>query len=653
MKIFHDAQQEVIALVRMRRFPEAAVVRVVHQVRDTICGVMPIAALVLMIAFAGGGVAAARPAMFQPARDGGCVEWRTCRDLALAAAERGEYATFHDLAWRAVQTGPPKDPALMYLLARAQALSGRPHDALIMLQRLAEMGMASDAATNEDFNRVRELRDWPAVETRIAAAGSAIPTARPPAPTAAPARPPASAAAPARPPASAAAPARPPVVAPVSPPAAAAAPARPPVVAPVSPPAAAAAPAPPPPAAVAAPAPPPPAAAAAEPAPAAAAPLPPSTPPASTAPTPSPAAPSVAARALATQAVRFSTKQFAVSGLAYDAPSRRFVLGDRLGRRLIVVDESSSHAIDLVRADSAGFLDIAAVEIDAKRGDLWVASSAPADGAGTLHRLQLVSGRPLRAFHIGADLEPVKFVDLAIGPAGAILVLDSLTPQLLVLRSGGTALERVVRIDAQEPVSVAVRSRRCHCVRGASRRCVANRPTFADRRGRRRPERGLARSISSGSAGGVTRLIAVQVDDDGSRHIIRLEINARGSAITTGDQARDPAADRRADICDVSGDELGVPEGGCRRRRRALVVRHIVQSDGGGVRGFSRPATLTSRCRPRCQDRQECWLAWFVNEQTRAHSHWLRHQLRDWSDRSDRCTPLSAPVPAWMPQGRR
>ena len=136
---------------------------------------MPIAALALLIAFSGGSVAAALPAMFQSARDGGCAEWRTCRELALAAAERGEYGTFHDLAWRAVQTGPPKDPSLMYLLARAQALSGRPHDALIMLQRLAEMGMASDASTNEDFNRVRELRDWPAVEARIAAAGGAIP----------------------------------------------------------------------------------------------------------------------------------------------------------------------------------------------------------------------------------------------------------------------------------------------------------------------------------------------------------------------------------------------------------------------------------------------------------------------------------------------
>jgi hypothetical protein len=95
----------------------------------------------------------------------------------------------------------------------------------------------------------------------------------------------------------------------------------------------------------------------------------------------------------APEAVRFSAERFAVGGLAYDAVSHRFVFGDRQGRKLIVVSEGSNHAVDLVRADSAGFQDISAIEIDAKRGDLWVASAAAADGAGMLHRLQLVSRR--------------------------------------------------------------------------------------------------------------------------------------------------------------------------------------------------------------------------------------------------------------------
>ena len=49
-----------------------------------------------------------------------CSDWRACRELALAAADRRDYSAFHDLAWRAVQTGPRNDPSLLYLLARAQ-----------------------------------------------------------------------------------------------------------------------------------------------------------------------------------------------------------------------------------------------------------------------------------------------------------------------------------------------------------------------------------------------------------------------------------------------------------------------------------------------------------------------------------------------------
>src|SRR5258706_8770383 len=102
----------------------------------------------------------------------GCRDSQECRQLALDAASRGEYETFHDLAWRAVQTGPRNDAALMYLLARAQVLSGRAHDALVMLQRLAEMGVATDAATDADFKPTRELPGWPEVAAAIARVGA-------------------------------------------------------------------------------------------------------------------------------------------------------------------------------------------------------------------------------------------------------------------------------------------------------------------------------------------------------------------------------------------------------------------------------------------------------------------------------------------------
>ena len=66
-----------------------------------------------------------------------------------------------------VQKGPKEDASLMYLLARAQSLSGRPHDALVMLLRLADRGITTDAASNEEFAAVRRLPQWPDVEARL------------------------------------------------------------------------------------------------------------------------------------------------------------------------------------------------------------------------------------------------------------------------------------------------------------------------------------------------------------------------------------------------------------------------------------------------------------------------------------------------------
>ena len=126
-----------------------------------------IAAPLVLLAALAGRLAATPSTELQSARDFGCTEWHDCRRLALAAADRGDYEAFHDLAWRAIQTGPPKDPALMFLLARAQALSGRPHDALIMLQRLADMGVASDVAASDEFVRTRQLPGWPEVSASI------------------------------------------------------------------------------------------------------------------------------------------------------------------------------------------------------------------------------------------------------------------------------------------------------------------------------------------------------------------------------------------------------------------------------------------------------------------------------------------------------
>src|SRR5215831_13484192 len=84
-----------------------------------------------------------------------CPDAAACRAEAEAAAARHDYEAFHDLAWRAVQKGKPNDPALMFLLARAQSLSGRPDDAIVMLGRIVDLQAPVDL-TATDFDRARQ-----------------------------------------------------------------------------------------------------------------------------------------------------------------------------------------------------------------------------------------------------------------------------------------------------------------------------------------------------------------------------------------------------------------------------------------------------------------------------------------------------------------
>jgi hypothetical protein len=221
-----------------------------------------------------------------------CRDWQDCREQALAAAARQDYESFHDLAWRAVQKGPKNDPALMTMLARAQSLSGRPHDALVMLQRLASMGVATDAGESDDFRRVRALPGWPDVERQLAelktgspgtpasAAAAAITSAKPTPPAASPANP-----------------------------AAAKTAALPPTAS--APPAAAREPA-----------------------------------------TPDKAAEEPAVGDAA-DALHFSSEPFTAASLAYDAVSDRFIVAHRKERRLSVIGERSSHMSNLIGANPA------------------------------------------------------------------------------------------------------------------------------------------------------------------------------------------------------------------------------------------------------------------------------------------------------------
>ena len=335
----------------------------------------------------------------------------------------------------------------MYLLARAQSLSGRPGDALVMLRRLAQMGVATDAKTNEDFRRVRELPGWPELEAfaRVkSGAGSSTPLTASPSSTAA-------------------------------------------------------------------------APGAAKPAAAA-----PKTPPIETRP-----ADDAGEVGVGVDTMRLASAALEPVGLAYDSASRRFVVGDRHDNKLIVADEVFNHVNDLIGATSGGFGRLSAVEIDTRRGDLWV-TSTEANGVASVHKLQLVSGRVLARLDMPDSLTPIAISDFAVLDSGGLLLLDSAGGRLVAVKSVAGPFERAIPLKVSGAASLAAADGRVYVAheRGLS---------VVELSGGRVVE---VAAPKGGSLGGLRRirwtrgmLLALQEHGDSTR-MIRIRLSRRGQAAT-------------------------------------------------------------------------------------------------------------------------
>lgn len=360
---------------------------------------------------------------------------------------QGDFERAHDLAWRTVQQGPRNDRALMYLLARTQALSGRPDDALVMIRRLVELGAAVDARGDE-FARTRDLPGWPAVEALIAGVvTSPAPAPAPEAPIPAPKAP----------------------VAPLAP-----------TPAPLAPPV--------------------------------------------------PVAPAPSVPAVDEEAGHFTSVEFVAGGLACDAVSKRFVLGDRTGRKLLILAEGSDHSTDLTRADVAGFLDVTALDIDTTNGNLWVAS-AEADGRGaTLHRVQLISGRPIASYPVPEALAPAQPVDVVMTPSG-VLVLDAAQRRVLVLRAGAPSLTVLAGLGEIAPLSLTA-GRRDDVAYVTHRDGIV----AIDLKTRTVTHVTAPKAVALGGIERLRRLgngfVGVQSLPEGARRLVRLTLDATGRRVS-------------------------------------------------------------------------------------------------------------------------
>jgi hypothetical protein len=255
------------------------------------------------------------------------------------------------------------------------------------------------------------------------------------------------------------------------------------------------------------------------------------------------------------QLVRVPGPSFSAAGLAYDAVSRRFVVGDLRARKLMVVGESADHAVDLVRADSAGFHDISGMEIDGRRGDLWVVTSASPENDWTIHRMQLLSGRPLKTIPVPAEFEPIRLVDIAVSPSGAVLVLDALGNRLFALRPGASKLEMIPKLTLKGVTSVTTTGDETIVYvaheAGVSRVDLKSGSTTRLNAPRGFDLKNIERIRSHGNL-----LIVVQADDSGARRIVRFKLNAAGRVAAGTILEASIPPDSGPTFATVSGDEL-------------------------------------------------------------------------------------------------
>jgi hypothetical protein len=221
------------------------------------------------------------------------------------------------------------------------------------------------------------------------------------------------------------------------------------------------------------------------------------------------------------------------AGLAWDAVSRRFLFGDAQARRLFVAGEGSGRTVDLVRAETAGFDSVGAMAIDPRRGALWIASTAADGSGGTVHELQLISGRAVRAFRVPDAIESVRLTDLDVAGDGTVVVLDQRAPSVLLLRPGSATLELLVTLPAIAPASVAIaeHARTAYVAHsgGLLRIDVAAKTVAAVKAPGDLGLQGFERIRAHRNA-----LVAVQAASDRGRRLVRLRLDNGGRSVTGG-----------------------------------------------------------------------------------------------------------------------
>ena len=207
-----------------------------------------------------------------------------------------------------------------------------------------------------------------------------------------------------------------------------------------------------------------------------------------------------------------------------------------------------------------------------------MASTARDGDAGAIHRLQLISGRAIAIVESPSEFQAVRLIDLSIAANGTILVLDGAAPRVIGLRSGAKTLEQLMSLDVVAPASIAAA--------GDERTAYV-----AHRDGIVRLDLQLRSAAPVTAPDGIAlggfewirwhrnALVGVQVLPDGTRHVVRLQLNR--SRVTDAMAIEAPlGSERGSTFATISGDDvyyLVTQQGDSTTRPGARVMNAVIR----------------------------------------------------------------------------
>jgi sugar lactone lactonase YvrE len=152
-------------------------------------------------------------------------------------------------------------------------------------------------------------------------------------------------------------------------------------------------------------------------------------------------------------------------GIAYDPKDGAFYLGSTWRSKIVRLD-ATGRLRDFTTAEQDGLRAVLGLRIDAARRTLWAASvpnplvpqrDASEDGTAEVFRYNLDTGRLTGKFELREAGVRHILNDLDVSPRGDVFVTDTLTGAIYTIRSGGTALERLLGSgDLLQPNGIAV-----------------------------------------------------------------------------------------------------------------------------------------------------------------------------------------------------